>query len=126
MAKMVLIIEDDNFLLGLEAKKLKKEGYDISTAVNSEEAFRLIDSRVKIDLILLALMLPDVDGFTILEKVRKNGSKEIADVPVIIFSNLSEEKDIERAKSLGISEFMVKSNFTLDELAAKVKELIGA
>lgn len=124
MPKLVLIIEDDNFLQGLEAKKLSKEGYDVITASNSVEAFEFIDSKTnKIDLILLDLLLPDVDGFDILKRVRETGGYR--DVPVIIFSNLSEEKDIDRAKKLGISEFMVKSNFTLDELAEKVKGLIG-
>ena len=123
MAKTILIIEDDNFLQGLEAKKLKKEGYDIATASNSKEAFDAINGTVKIDLILLDLLLPDVDGFEILSKIRENPSYH--EVPVIIFSNLSEEKDIVKARGLGISDFMVKSNFTLDELAEKVKVLIG-
>ena len=123
MTKTILIIEDDNFLQGLEAKKLKKEGYNIATAANSTEAFDVINSTVKVDLILLDLLLPDVDGFQILEKIRENPLYKT--VPVIIFSNLSEEKDVEKAKTLGISEFMVKSNFTLDELAEKVKILIG-
>ncbi|MCX6753234.1 MAG: response regulator [Candidatus Nomurabacteria bacterium] len=123
MAKKILIIEDDLFLQGLEATKLKKDGYEIVTAVNSVEAFKLIDSGEKIDLILLDLLLPDVDGFMILEKIREN--KAMLTVPVIVFSNLSEEKDIARAQKLGISEFMVKSNFTLDELTKKVKDLIG-
>jgi DNA-binding response OmpR family regulator len=124
MAKKILIIEDDNFLQGLEATKLKKEGYDILTASNGSEAFKFIDNKEKIDLILLDLLLPEVDGFMILEKIREN--KEFLTIPVIVFSNLSEEKDIKRASKLGISEFMVKSNFTLDELAKKVKELIGS
>jgi DNA-binding response OmpR family regulator len=124
MAKKILIIEDDNFLQGLEATKLKKEGYDILTASNGPEAFKFIDNKEKIDLILLDLLLPEVDGFMILEKIREN--KEFLTIPVIVFSNLSEEKDIKRASKLGISEFMVKSNFTLDELAKKVKELIGS
>lgn len=123
MAKTILIIEDDNFLQGLEATKLKKEGYDILTASNSVEAFKFIDNKSKIDLILLDLLLPDVDGFMILEKIRQN--KDFLTIPVIVFSNLSEDKDIKRATKLGISQFMVKSNFTLDELAKKVKELIG-
>lgn len=123
MAKTILIIEDDNFLQGLEATKLKKEGYEIMTASNSVEAFRAIDKGVQIDLILLDLLLPEVDGFMILEKIRED--KKMLIVPVIVFSNLSEEKDIKRATKLGISEFMIKSNFTLDELAKKVKELIG-
>lgn len=124
MAKTILIIEDDNFLQGLEATKLKKEGYEILTASNSVEAFKHIDAKEKIDLILLDLLLPEVDGFMILEKIREN--KDFLTIPVIVFSNLSEDKDIKRATKLGISQFMVKSNFTLDELSKKVKELIGA
>lgn len=124
MSKTILIIEDDNFLQGLEATKLKKEGFDILTASNSVEAFKIIDSKTRFDLILLDLLLPEVDGFMILEKIRQN--KDFLSIPVIVFSNLSEEKDIKRATKLGISEFMVKSNFTLDELAKRVRSLIGS
>ena len=123
MAKKILIIEDDLFLQGLEASKLKKDGYDITTAVNSVEAFKFLDAGGKPDLILLDLLLPEVDGFMILEKIRQN--KDMLTVPVIVFSNLSEDKDVTRAQKLGISEFMVKSNFTLDELTKKVRDLIG-
>jgi DNA-binding response OmpR family regulator len=123
MAKTILIVEDDNFLQGLEATKLKKEGYNILTAANSVETFKAVESKETIDLILLDLLLPDVDGFTILEKIRK--IKSFQTTPVIVFSNLSEEKDIARATKLGISEFMIKSNFTLDEISKKIKELIG-
>ncbi len=124
MAKTILIVEDDAFLQGLEATKLKKEGYDIVTAGESTEAFKYIESGKPTDLILLDLLLPGVDGFMILEKIRQD--KNLLHIPVIVFSNLSEEKDIKRAKKLGISEFLVKSNFTLDELAKKVQDLIGA
>jgi len=123
MAKTILIIEDDNFLQGLEATKLKKEGYNILTAANSVETFKAVENKEAIDLILLDLLLPDVDGFTILEKIRQ--IKPLQNTPVIVFSNLSEEKDIARATKLGISEFMIKSNFTLDEISKKIKELIG-
>ena len=123
MAKNILIIEDDNFLQGLEAKKLKKEGYEVFAASNSDEAFEVINKNVQLDLILLDILLPGMDGFGILERVRKN--ETIKNIPVIVFSNLSEEKDIKHAKELGVNDFMVKSNFTLDELAEKVKELIG-
>lgn len=123
MARAILIIEDDNFLQGLEAKKMKKEGYDVYTASNSVEAFRILDKKIKIDMILLDLMLPDVDGFEILRKVRS--MPEVSSTPVIVFSNLSEESDIKKAQELGISEFMVKSNFTLDQLAEQVKTILG-
>jgi DNA-binding response OmpR family regulator len=119
MAKTILIVEDDDFLLGLEASKLKKRNYEVVTASNGADAIKMIGSGTKIDLILLDLMLPDVDGFMVLEKIRDN--KELLTIPVIVFSNLSEDKDINRVKKLGVSDFMIKSNFTLDELAEKVK-----
>ena len=124
MTKTILIIEDDNFLQGLEATKLKKEGYDILNASNGEEALKIVEEKKKIDLILLDLLLPGVDGYMVLEKIRQE--KTFLTIPVIVFSNLSEAKDIKRATKLGISEFMVKSNFTLDELSKKVKDLIGS
>jgi DNA-binding response OmpR family regulator len=123
MSKTIFIVEDDIFLQGLEATKLKKEGYDILSAANGVEALKIIDSKIKIDLVLLDLMLPEIDGFTVLKRIR--GDDLLAKVPVIVFSNLSEESDIQKAKTLGISEFMVKSNFNLDELAKKVKGLLG-
>jgi|SRR6185369_9649947 len=123
MAKTILIIEDDDFLSGLEATKLKKKGYEVLTAAKGTDALKIIDSKVKIDLILLDLLLPDIDGFMVLEKIRDN--KALLPIPTIVFSNLSEEKDINHVKKLGISNFMIKSNFTLDELVEQVKELIG-
>ena len=119
---MILIIEDDDFLQGLEAKKLKKEGYDVLTASNSVDAFKIINGNTKPDMILLDLLLPDVDGFMILKRIRED--ETLKKIPVIVFSNLSEEKDIKEANKLGISDFMIKSNFTLDELADKIKVLI--
>ena len=123
MSKTIFIIEDDLFLQGLEATKLKKEGFEIQTAASGKEVSKIIEQKIKIDLILLDLMLPDMDGFEILQMMRKDPN--LLKTPVIVFSNLSEEKDIEKAKSMGISEFMIKSNFNLDELTVKVRELIG-
>ena len=123
MVKKVLIIEDDNFLQGLEAKKLSKEGYEVLAASNSEEAFKILDSKQSIDMILLDLLLPGVDGFGVLENIRANESTKTT--PVIVFSNLYEDKDRERASKLGVNEFMIKSKFTLDGLTSKIKALIG-
>lgn len=124
MAKTILVIEDDNFLSGLEAKKLKEKGYEVLIAASSDEAFKTIaDVKGAVDLVLLDLMLPGVDGFEILRNIRKD--EVIGKVPVIVFSNLYEEKDVKEATKLGIANFMVKSNFTLDELIEKIKMLIG-
>ncbi len=123
MSKTIFIIEDDIFLQGLEATKLKKEGFDVQTAASSKEVVEIMGKKIKIDLILLDLMLPEVDGFEILKMIRKE--PPLLNTPVIVFSNLSEEKDIEKAKSMGIKDFMIKSNFNLDELTKKVRETLG-
>ncbi|MEN9582531.1 MAG: hypothetical protein RL641_485 [Candidatus Parcubacteria bacterium] len=121
--KKILIVEDDTFLKNLAAKKLSSEGYEVTTASNSEEASTAIEKEVP-DLVLLDLLFPgNTDGFGILKKIREN--IHLADTPVIIFSNLSDEKDMAKANDLGATDYMVKSNFTLDELVEKVKSVIA-
>ena len=115
--KKILIIEDDAFLQGLESNKLKKDGYEVITASSGEEGMQKINEP-DISFILLDLVLPNFDGFDILKKIRE--TEAIKGIPVIVFSNLSEDKDIEKATKLGATDFMVKSNFTLDELTERI------
>jgi len=117
----ILIIEDDSFLQSLEVNKLTKSGYSVITASNGTEGMKKIEDP-GVDLILLDLILPDIDGFEILEKIRKNEATK--KTPVIVFSNLSDEKDVTKASSLGVTQFMVKSNFTLDELVTEIKKVL--
>lgn len=119
--KKILIVEDDSFLQGLEATKMIKSGYDVISAQTGEEAMEKI-MEPGIDIILLDLLLPNFDGFEILKKIKTTESTK--NIPVIIFSNLSETKDIEKAISLGATKFMVKSNFSLEELIEQVKKLV--
>ena len=120
MAK-ILIIEDDNFLQGLEAGKLKKDGYDIITASSGEEGMKKI-TEPGINLILLDLVLPNFDGFSILQKIKETDATK--NIPVIVFSNLSEDKDIKKAEKLGANDFMIKSNFTLEELIEHINKIL--
>ncbi|MFA6515259.1 MAG: response regulator [Candidatus Paceibacterota bacterium] len=119
--KKVLIIEDDSFLQGLEASKIEKEGYSIITASSGEEAMKKI-YEPGIDIVLLDLILPNFDGFEILKKIKE--VEELKNIPVIVFSNLSEEKSIKKSKELGAIDFMVKSNFTLDELVKHINTIL--
>ena len=119
--RKVLIIEDDSFLQGLEAGKLEKEGYKVITASTGEEAMKKI-SEPDIDIILLDIILPDFDGFEVLKKIRT--METMKGVPVIVFSNLSEEKAVKRSQELGAIDFMVKSNFTLDELIKHINNVL--
>lgn len=119
--KKILIIEDDSFLQGLEVNKLEKGGYEVITASTGGEAMKKI-SEPNIDVILLDLILPDFNGFEILVKIREN--QTLKNIPVIVFSNLSEERDVNKSKELGATDFMVKSNFTLDELVKRINNMI--
>lgn len=120
--KKVLIIEDDNFLQDLEAAKIKKNSYDVIVAKTGEEGMAMI-MEPGIDIIILDLLLPNYDGFDILKKIRETES--IKKLPVIVFSNLSETKDIDRAISLGATEVMVKSNFSLEELIEHINSILA-
>jgi len=119
--KTILIVEDDEFLRSLTAKRLEKENYHIEVAVDGENAISMFES-LKPDLILLDLLLPGKDGFEVLKKIRS--TETIKSLPVIIFSNLGQREDIEKAKALGVDDFLIKANFTLDDVVGKIKKLI--
>lgn len=125
MAKKILIIEDDPLMLSMEAKKLKDNGYDILTAMSGEDAFTHLNTEEAktIDLILLDLLLPNVDGITVLQKIRENPNT--SKTQVIVFSNSDDKERQKKVNSLGVTDFLTKANFTLDELVEKIKNLIG-
>lgn len=120
--KMILIVEDDEFLRSLTAKRVEKEGYKIEVAVDGENAISLLET-LKPNLILLDLLLPGKDGFEVLKKIRS--IETMKTVPVIIFSNLGQKEDIEKAKALGVDDFLIKANFTLDDVVTKINKLIA-
>jgi two-component system KDP operon response regulator KdpE len=101
--------------------KLSKDGYSVHHAPNVDVASEFLEKDSP-DCVLLDLVLPGTDGYGFLKKIREN--VKFKKTPVIVFSNLAEEKDIEKAKELGADEFMIKSNFTLDEVSAKINQLV--
>ncbi len=113
--KKVLLVEDDTFLQGISLKKLTTEGYSVVTANSSEEAIKKLSENP--DIILLDLVLPGGDGYEVLSAMKDKGMS----TPVIVFSNLTSEEDVKRAKDLGAKEYMIKSNYTLEELVDKIK-----
>lgn len=120
--KKILIVEDDTFLKNLESSKFNREGFEVMPATTSEDVERMIAQTVP-DVVLLDLVLPGVDGFGILQMLKAN--EKTKNVPVVIFSNLSDEKDVAKAKAAGAHEFIVKANYTLDEIAQKIKAIVG-
>ena len=122
MAYRILIVEDDDFLRSLAVTKLTAEGFAMEVAASGDEGLNKALATPP-DLMILDLMLPQLSGFEILEKVRANEATK--KLKVIVFSNLGEEADIKKCLDLGVSEYLVKANFTLDELAEKTKTVLG-
>lgn len=121
MAKTILIIEDDKFLRVLIAKKLIQEGFEVSEAMDGEEGIKKFKEE-KPDLVLLDLILPGIDGFEILARMKED--PELAKIPVVILSNLGQEKETEKGIRMGAVDYLVKAHFTLSEIIKKIKEIL--
>jgi DNA-binding response OmpR family regulator len=120
-AAKILVVEDETFLVKIYAVKLKKEGFDVTIANDGEQAVKLA-ADVQPDLILLDLILPKMNGFEALERMRASATNKTT--PVIVLSNLGQEEDIKRAESLGADGYLVKANFSIQDIVAKIKETL--
>jgi len=118
MAQKILIIEDDRFLRELISRKLVQENYDVVETADGEEGLEKV-KELKPDLILLDLILPGIDGFAVLEKIKDDPT--VVFIPVIILSNLGQREDIERGLKLGAVDYLIKAHFTPNEIIDKVK-----
>lgn len=119
----VLIVEDDFFLREICAKKLIKEGFTVFEAIDGEQSLKEVEE-IKPDIILLDIMLPAIDGFEVLSKIRSNKDQKIKKVPIIMLSNLGQEEDIKKAIELGADSYLVKAHFTTEEIANKIKKTL--
>ena len=120
MAKKVLIIEDEAPLAHALQMKLDHEGIESESALGGEEGISMLEQD-KYSLILLDLIMPKIDGFAVLEQLR-NSNWPDKNKPVIVFSNLGQESDIDRAKELGANDYLVKANLTPNQVVAKIRE----
>ncbi len=120
MPKKILIVEDEKSMAHALELKLTHTGFEAKTAGNGEEGLTMIQQE-KFDLILLDLIMPKLDGFGVLEKLKAMNIT----TPVIILSNLSQEDDERRARELGAVGFFIKSNTPISDILARVKERLG-
>lgn len=122
MAKIkILLVEDDGFLREIIFKRLVNEGFDVVEAEDGEKALIEVNQG-DFDVVLLDIILPNINGFEVLEKIKSNENEKIKNLPVIMLSNLGQETDIEKAMSMGASNYLVKAHFTTDEIIGKIKQ----
>ena len=122
MASKILIVEDDKFLRELISRKLAKEGFEIAEAIDGEEGIQKAAEFLP-DLILLDLILPGIDGFGSLEKIKEN--TQTMHIPVVILSNLGQKDEVERGLKLGAIDFLIKAHFTPEEIVEKIRLILA-
>ncbi len=116
-----LIVEDDSFLLSAYRLKLEGMGYEIKEALDGNEALSILGAWTP-DVVILDLMLPNVDGFDFLAKMKAEDRWK--NTPVLVASNLGQREDIDKAMVLGAAGYVVKSDLTLSELVEKINTLV--
>ena len=119
--RRVLLVEDDRFLRRAGEAALRQRGFTVQVAADGEEALQKVQAEVP-DLILLDLLMPKVTGIEVLRSLR--AAEATRAVPVLILSNSSRERDLEEIKSLGVTDYLVKANLSLQELGDRVMRLL--
>ena len=120
--KKILIAEDDKFLANAYRVKLSKSGFDVMIAQDGEEAIKSL-SEFTPDLIILDLMMPKVDGFSVLRELKS--SDKWKGIPVLVASNLGQSEDIVKATKLGAADYIVKTDLSMKKLIEKIIQIIG-
>jgi CheY-like chemotaxis protein len=115
--RRVLLAEDDRFLRRAAEASLRRHGLEVLTAADGEEALRIARAE-PLDLILLDVMMPKLDGFEVLSALKQDDAT--AHIPVLVLSNLGQERDVAQAKALGALAFLVKANLSLQDLVDRV------
>ncbi|HBB38183.1 MAG: Response regulator receiver modulated diguanylate cyclase [Candidatus Magasanikbacteria bacterium GW2011_GWD2_43_18] len=118
----ILLVEDDTFLGNIYKTKFEMEGFKVSVAEDGEAGFDAA-GKVKPDLILLDILLPKMDGFAVLKKLKETDA--IKDIPVILLTNLGQKDDVEKGLESGAVDYLIKAHFKPSETVAKVKKVLG-
>lgn len=117
--KKILLVEDDQTLSETYTERFTAEGFELKSAKNGEEAMALALA-FKPDLILLDIMMPKVSGFDVIDILRN--TPETADIKIIVLSALGQQEDIDKAKSLGADDYLVKSQVVLADIVDRVRQ----
>ena len=118
MEHKILIIEDEKVLAEMYKDKFIQAGFEVILAYSSEEALKVLQKE-KPDLILLDILLPRINGIGFLTRIKKNS--EISSIPVIAFSNYDDAETKGEALRLGVKDYLIKTNYTPQEIIDKVK-----
>lgn len=119
--KHILLVEDDNFLANIYKTKFEMEGFKVSVAENGELGLKDAIKKQP-DIILLDILLPKMDGFTVLEHLKDE--EDTKDIPVVLLTNLGQKDDVERGLKLGAVDYLIKAHFKPSETVEKIRKIL--
>ncbi len=117
----VLLVEDDSFLANIYKTKFEMEKFKVTLAQNGEEGLEMAEKK-KPDIILLDILMPKMDGFAVLEELKKKSATK--DIPVILLTNLGQKDDVERGLEMGAVDYLIKAHTKPSETVQKVKSAL--
>ena len=119
--KKILVVEDDKFLLKAYEIKFKQSDFDVILATDGINGFKLAEKE-KPSLIILDLMLPRMNGFEFLKKIKSD--EKLKNIPIIVISVLGQKVDQERAIKLGAEKYFIKTDYTLEEIIKNLNKIL--
>ena len=120
--KRVLLVEDDDFLREILHEKLKHAEYEVTSL---EDGLKVLDTVVTIKphIVLLDIMMPNKSGYEVIDELKADDRTK--DVPIVVLSNLGQEKDVSKAKEAGAHDFLTKANFMPEEIIEKINVILA-
>ncbi len=119
--KKILLVEDDPFLIDIYTAKLKEAGFNVEVVNNGQQCLKIIQERIP-DLLLLDIVLPYIDGWEILRRIKS--MKNLKNLKIIILSNLCQKREVEKGIELGATKYLIKAHYTPSEVVAEIKQLL--
>jgi len=120
----ILLAEDDRFLANMYKQKLHLEGFRVVHAADGQQAIEFLSSEPFAGA-LLDILMPKANGFEVLTAIRNSENKTIAEMPVVIVSNLSQEQHLNRSMVSGANDYLVKPGSTPGEVVRAIKQLLS-
>jgi CheY-like chemotaxis protein len=120
--KRILLVEDDRFLRKAAETTLRRHGFTVCTAADGEEALQRLQAETP-DLVLLDLIMPKMQGFEVLRRMKQNPATK--QIPVVVLSNLGQESDVQQALQGGAIAYLIKANLSLQDLVTHVQKFIA-